>query len=284
MLEHLADIPFPATVGNLLALHRRLFTGVLGAPGTLKVKPNFIGNRRDRTVVFVPTPPERVKTELEDLVEWHRESPEHPAVKAALFFHEFQSIHPFPDGNGRLGRALATLSLWHDGYTGVRYALVDYAINNDRQSYYDALQEARQAQDLTVWLDFFLPLVAHAFQDAVRHILFAESLPKNVGDRPVRVAEVAARMDRGNRGRRFKLADLHAALPQIPIRTLQMDLRRLVDAGILERQGQRKAATYRLAAHFSRGALLQGAHSALHLAKGPEKAPFVPGPRKAPMR
>ncbi|MFO1536029.1 MAG: Fic family protein [Thermoplasmatota archaeon] len=280
-LEHLEDAAFPASVADLCALHRRLFAGVLKDPGKLKVKSNFIGSRRDRTVVFVPTPPERVKKELEDLLTWHTDSEEHPAVKAALFFHEFQSIHPFPDGNGRLGRALATLSLWYAGYPGVRYALVDYAINNDRQNYYESLQDARAKNDLTVWLDFFLPLLAESFQDAVRHFLFAKSLPRNLGDRPVRVAEVAARLDRSNPGRRFKLADLHAVLPQIPLRTLQLDLRRLVEAGILEREGERKAATYRLTFDEPRGALSKGTNLT---AEGLAKGSPAPRSRSAPNR
>lgn len=239
---------FPRTCADVCALHKGLFSGVIPRPGRLKHRPNFIGERASRTVIFVPTLPKRTPLELQALLDWFHAADEHPVVRAAVFFHEFQSIHPFLDGNGRLGRALLSLALWDSGYRGVRFAVVDAAFNNDRASYYDALQETRvQGDDLTVWLDYVVPILEGAFRDALHRFRFAEALPVAWNDRTIRVAEAVARLDKANRRRRFKFADLHALFPHVPPRTLQLDLKRLVDARIVERSGTRKAATYRFA-------------------------------------
>jgi cell filamentation protein, protein adenylyltransferase len=237
--------PFPRDAEGVRRLHAKLFAGVLPRPGRFKTRPNFIGQRARREVMFVPTMPERVERELEEVLSWSREAVEHPIVRAAVLFHEFQSIHPFDDGNGRLGRALTTLFLWHQGYPGVRYALVDYAFNQDRETYYDMLDEPRRrAWDYSPWLAYMVGVLCASFEDAVERFLFRGALPEGLNDRQARIAAWIARLDRGNRGRKLKLNDVHAAFPEIPGRTLTHDLRRLVDAGLLRREGERKAATY----------------------------------------
>lgn len=246
-LEDLDAHPVPRTCDDVVALHADLFAGVIPEPGRLKQQQNFVGRRHEREVVYVPTEPERVTKELQASLDWFHSSTDHPAVRVAVWFHEFQSIHPFPDGNGRLGRAIAAVMLHHLGYPGVRYAPVDYGFNQDRDAYYAALQDARLADwDLTGWLDFMLLVLRDAYRDAAQRFLFRDRLPVQVADRAARVAEWLARLDRGNRGRRVKVNDVQAAFPQVPRRTLQRDLAALVDAGILERLGAGRGAAYRL--------------------------------------
>jgi Fic family protein len=109
-----ADIdahPIQRHVAEIDRLHAHYFDGVLDEPGHLKTKPNFIGERSTRTAVYIPTPPEDTKKEMQALLDWVHDAVEHPLVKASVFFHEFQSIHPYLDGNGRLGRLLVTILL-----------------------------------------------------------------------------------------------------------------------------------------------------------------------------
>lgn len=248
-IRRLDETPFPASADEVRRLHARLFEGVLPHPGRFKRRPNFIGQRATREVVYVPTMPERVARELEEVLAWARDADEHPLVRAAVFFHEFQSIHPFDDGNGRLGRALTTLFLWQAGYPGVRYALVDYAFNQDRETYYEMLDEPRRGGwDYSPWVAYMVRVLRESFDAAVERFLFRGAMPAGLNERQARVAEWLARLDRGNRGRRVKFNDVHAGFPEIPHRTLTADLRRLVDAGVLQKQGERKATTYRFVA------------------------------------
>lgn len=243
----------PRTPGDLERLHATLFRGTVPRPGRFKDRVNFIGRKADRTVVYVPTPPERVSRELASALEWFHAADEHPLVRIALFFHELQSIHPFADGNGRLGRAVSALQLHHAGYPTARYATVDYAINQDRDAYYDALTETQGGEwDLTAWVRYFVGVLREAYDDALRRFLFRDALPPGLDDRPVQVAAWIARRDRASPGRRLMVNDVQAAFPQTPRRTLQRDLHHLVDQGVLERTGHGRGASYGLHPRFRR--------------------------------
>ncbi|MGB0651761.1 MAG: Fic family protein [Thermoplasmatota archaeon] len=252
-IEAIADHPVPRTVADVEALHQALFEGVMSPEqglGRIKERANFIG-RRDGTVIYVPTTPERAAQELQAALDWyHDDGPganaasAGPLVAAWLFHVEFEAIHPFIDGNGRLGRALMTLMLHHAGYPGVRHALVDYAINRDRQDYYDALQQAqRDPSDLTPWLGYASSVFETAYVDAVARLTV-----QGEADLNPRQAQVAAWLLRVcQSGRRVAFGDVHAAFPHVARRTLQEDLKRLVAAGFLDLKGVRRGATYGVA-------------------------------------
>lgn len=245
-MERLDDVPVPRTVAQVEALHARLFEGVLSEReglGHLKDRPNYIG-RRDGTVVYVPTSPERTGGELQDALDWLAAATEPPLVAAWLWHHEFEAIHPFIDGNGRLGRALLTLQLHHAGYTGVRYALVDYAMNQDRQDYYDALAAAQSDDDHSAWVEYLSRVFEEAYVDAVRRLVVRRDLTLN--PRQAQVAAWFMRVCHGAPGRRVKFGDVHAGFPHLPRRTLQEDIRHLAEGGFLDKQGERKATTYGL--------------------------------------
>lgn len=244
-LERLEDEPLPRRARDVLRLHARLFDGVLPDAGEFKRVANFVGRKADKLVVYVPTPPERVEAELDAALAWVHEAPEHPLVRAMVFFHEFQAIHPFRDGNGRAGRALHALLLHHGGYRGARMATVDAAFNEDRDGYYGALAAAEVEWDRTPWLAYMAHVTRDAYGEAVQRLLFAEGLPKELNERQILVAEWFARVARG---RRVKFADVHAAFPTVPARTLKRDLAALREAGVVRMEGARKAAAYELRA------------------------------------
>ena len=242
-MEALDDHPVPKRVADLEGLHRVLFGGVMTKArglGRIKDRPNYIG-LRDGTVIYVPTPPERAAKELQAALDWYHASTEAPLAKAWLFHAEFEAIHPFIDGNGRLGRALMTLMLHHGGYPGVRHALVDYAINRDRQDYYDALQEAqRTPSGLSPWLGYASAVFESAYVDAVARLTVQGEATLNA--RQAQVAAWLLRLCQG--GRRVAFGDVHAAFPHVNRRTLQQDLKRLTEAGFLDLKGVRRGATY----------------------------------------
>ncbi|MBW3582194.1 MAG: Fic family protein, partial [Euryarchaeota archaeon] len=246
-MEEIDRRPVPRTVDDIVTMHEQHFQGVLEKRGRLKERPNFIGRRADHKVVYVPSRPEEVPPELQAALDWLHEAPEHPLVKATVFFHEFQSIHPFPDGNGRLGRLLFMLYLYHEGYTGIRYAPIDYTVNRDRDDYWHMLDEGRRHDwDRTPWVQYNLTLLGEAYRTALDRFLFQRRLPATLNERQRRIAEWFATMNRGAPERRMKLADVHAAFPYAARRTLTKDLRVLVDAGVLEKEGELKGTRYRM--------------------------------------
>lgn len=243
-LERLREWRVPERAREVLALHEALMEGVLPDAGEFKRQPNFVGRRHDMRVVYVATAPARVERELDAALAWLRDAPEHPLVKAFVLFHEFQAIHPFRDGNGRVGRALNALVLHHAGYEGVRLATIDAAFNESRDDYYAALLAAETTWDRTPWLAYMAGVVRDAFADAARRALFAGGLPEGLNERQAEVAEWFAR---GDGTRRVKFADIHAAFPHVPPRTLKRDLATLRDQGVLVMEGARKGAAYTLA-------------------------------------
>lgn len=259
VMETLPERAPPSSPDEIRLLHADLFRGVLGDAGEFKRRPNFIGRRPAYEVTYIPALPERVEPELSNALAWLRDAGEHPLVKAQVFFHEFQSIHPFRDGNGRTGRALATMQLHGLGYTGVRFAPVDYEFNADREGYYGALEEVeRLGFDFTPWIRYMSRVLRRTFEAAVARFLLLERLPPDLPERQVRVAEWFARLGRDDPQRRVKFNDVHAAFPAVAARTLQRDLAVLRERGVLDAAGTRKAAAYRLDAAFAAPARRHG--------------------------
>lgn len=239
----------PRTPADVLAVHRTLFRGVFGDAGKWKTRPNFIGRQSDKTIVYVPTRPARVPIELANGLDWlHDAEDHHPLLRVLLFHHEFESIHPFRDGNGRTGRALTPMALSELGYGGCRFAQLDFRIHRARDEYYAnlAIVERNGFTDYTPWIDYMLEIVRGAYSLAVELARFERELPGELADRQRRVAEWFANLRHDSPQRRVKFNDVHQAFPEIPARTLKRDLSLLRDAGVLEVEGERKATTYRL--------------------------------------
>ncbi len=152
---------FPLSVRLIREMHKILLRGGRGsakAPGDFRRSQNWIGGIRPSKARFVPPPPEKVEELMSDLEKFaHDEEQMLPAlVKAALIHVQFETIHPFLDGNGRLGRLLITLLLCADGVLGQPILYLSLHFKDHRQLYYDLLQDVRLKGDWERWCDFFL--------------------------------------------------------------------------------------------------------------------------------
>ena len=127
-------------------------------PGEFRRSQNWIGGTRPGNAVFVPPPPERVMECMGALELFlHEERPELPTlVKAALAHVQSETIHPFLDGNGRLGRLLITFLLCAAGALREPILYLSLYFKSNRQRYYDLLQAVRETGDWETWLEFFL--------------------------------------------------------------------------------------------------------------------------------
>ena len=172
----------PISVRLLCDAHRLLLDGARGCgkqPGELRRSQNWIGGTRPGNAVFVPPPPERVPELLAGMERFiHDTSITHvpPLVKIALVHAQFETVHPFLDGNGRIGRLLiaALMEHWHLLPEPLMY-LSGY-LKQHQSEYYRRLSAIRTEGDWEGWVTFFLEGVEAAATDAERNIVAIASL------------------------------------------------------------------------------------------------------------
>jgi len=169
-IERLPELPL--SVRLIKEVHSVLLAGVRGQerqPGELRKSQNWIGAPGDTpdTAPFVPPPPQEVADLLSDLEKFIHEPPRlPPLVQAAMLHYQFETIHPFLDGNGRLGRLLIILFLIHSRRLPIPLLYLSPYFEVRRDEYYDLLQGVRTKGDFGSWLAFFLRAVCDQSEDA----------------------------------------------------------------------------------------------------------------------
>lgn len=162
---------FPLCNRLLREIHARLLARGRGAdkqPGEFRTSQNWIGGTRPGNAHFVPPPPEEVEPAMADLERFlHATGMPSALLKAALAHVQFETIHPFLDGNGRVGRLLIALVLHHDAVLRQPLLYLSLYFKRHRQEYYRLLDRVRQEGDWETWLDFFLEGVAETAAAAV---------------------------------------------------------------------------------------------------------------------
>lgn len=162
----------PLSTRLLCEAHKRLMRGVRGAdkqPGEIRRSQNWIGGTRPGNARFVPPPPEDVPALMAQLDTWlHSGDALPPLVKAGLAHVQFETIHPFLDGNGRIGRLLITLLLEHWGLLKSPMLYLSLAFKRRQQEYYARLSGVRTEGEWEAWTRFYLECVREAADDGVR--------------------------------------------------------------------------------------------------------------------
>jgi Fic family protein len=155
-------------------IHRVLLEGVRGrerTPGEFRQHQNWIGlstNDRLTDAVFVPPPPDEMNVALDDWERFNHEEVEIPLlVRCALLHYQFETIHPFVDGNGRLGRLLIVFFLVEKGLLPQPLLYLSSFLEANRREYYERLQAVRERGELEEWIRFFLRAVEVQAKDAV---------------------------------------------------------------------------------------------------------------------
>jgi Fic family protein len=165
------DEGFPLSLRLLREIHGILLAEGRGAdktPGEFRRSQNWLGGTRPGNAVFVPPPPERLMECLDPFERFLHDEPEPvpSLIKAALAHVQFETIHPFLDGNGRLGRMLITLLLCHDKVLSEPSLYLSLYFKAHRPEYYDHLQRVRTDGDWEGWLQFFLTGVMETATEA----------------------------------------------------------------------------------------------------------------------
>lgn len=168
-LERMRQLPLSLRL--IREMHQRLLDSGRGgrrSPGEFRTSQNWIGGTRPGNAMFVPPPANEVMTCLGDWERFiHEETPSiPPLIKAGLIHVQFETIHPFLDGNGRLGRLLITLFLCATGVLQQPLLYLSLYFKSRRPDYYRLLQEVREYGTWEAWLEFFLDGVAETADQA----------------------------------------------------------------------------------------------------------------------
>ncbi len=171
-LTRLREDDFPLSLRLIREVHEVLLSSGRGSekqPGQFRTSQNWIGGTRPGNARYVPPPPAEVVSCMGALEKFLQEKHLHMQVlvKAALVHVQFETIHPFLDGNGRLGRLLITLLLCAEGVLQEPLLYLSLYFKQHREAYYDLLQRVRTEGDWESWLHFFLTGVFETANQAV---------------------------------------------------------------------------------------------------------------------
>ena len=156
--------------------HAVLMDGVRGQdkdPGEFRYSQNWIGGQGStiKNARYIPPNPEDMQTAMSDLEKYiNSESNTDPLIQASLIHYQFETIHPFLDGNGRVGRLLITLFLMEKGVLSTPALYISYYLKMNRIEYYDRMTEVRRTGDYEQWVTFFLQAFAESATDAIQTI------------------------------------------------------------------------------------------------------------------
>lgn len=125
-------------------------------PGQFKVEQNYLADRSNRKILFVPISPEQLPPAMDRLFEYIADPEAQILIRTAVAHLEFEALHPFKDGNGRIGRMLITLMLWHFGVVSAPHFYVSRVFEDNRDQYIDLMREVSANGNWTEWVVFFL--------------------------------------------------------------------------------------------------------------------------------
>ncbi len=169
-LKRLKEDNFPFTLRFVRELHRQLMEGArathFASPGEFRKSQNWIGGTKPDNASFVPPAPEEINKPLADVEQFIHNTFSHPVIDAGLLHAQFETIHPFLDGNGRTGRLLITFYLIHHGYLELPVLFLSSYFKKHQKVYYQKLS-GYHSGDVAPWLAFFVDAVGDTAQEAI---------------------------------------------------------------------------------------------------------------------
>lgn len=238
------------TEGLIREIHKRLVRGVrgdAGAPGEYRKVQNYVVNSKTGKIVYTPPPAQDVAPMMNELVNWiGKEKELHPVLVSGISQFQLVHIHPFVDGNGRTARLLSTLCLYRTGYDFKRLFTISEYYDRDRPAYYKAIQSVReQNMDLTSWLEYFsdgLATQMREVQERGEIVIRRDVLAKKHRLSERQSAALEHAFEQGG----LRIQDYEALFPKTNRRTLQRELKAMVEKGLLISEGATNQLFYRL--------------------------------------
>lgn len=211
----------PYSVQDLLKAHKVMMERLIPENG--KFRSGGVGVFDGDVVVHMASPARLVPGEIQDLFDWYKSTEIHPLIRSAIFHYEFEFIHPFADGNGRMGR------MWHSLLLGrwneIFYWLpIEELIRSRQQEYYDTLGKADRESDSSAFVEFMLDIILGTLKETtvVGNLDEAEKETVNpsvqklldaLGDEELSAAQIMERLGLSHRST-FRRNYLNPALEQ----------------------------------------------------------------------
>lgn len=167
---------YPISQSLVKSIHQRLLSygrGASKSPGEFKKEQNYIADRYKRNILFVPISPEKLQDGLDGLFRYLEHSKDIPLIKICISHVEFEALHPFKDGNGRIGRMLITLMLWASKIISEPHFYISGYLEENKDIYIDTMRHVSENDDWESWCIFFLEAIE---QQAIKNLTTAENI------------------------------------------------------------------------------------------------------------
>lgn len=218
--------------------------------GEYKKKDNSIyDDYEEKIPVFITCPIGHVEEEMESLLEWiNNKGPAYdPIVAASVFFHEFESIHPFEDGNGRLGRSMFHMYLIGHGLKKSHLCKIDYELLQNSPLYYDILAYTDESGDYLPLIEMFSIAVLKSYEGAIESLSGKNLLSSSLDESSKRLIIKAK-----NYSDWFNLKDAVEWVDELGDQPVRDRLKNLVKLGVLESKGKTKGLKFRFKIPFAK--------------------------------
>lgn len=243
----------PITEGLIREIHKRLVQRVRGnsaAPGEYRKIQNYVINSQTKEVVYTPPAVYLVPQMMQDLVDWiNQENQVHPVLIAGIAQFQLVHIHPFLDGNGRVARLLSTLCLYQRNYDFKKLFTISEYYDRNRTDYYQAIQSVREHDmDMTVWLEYFsegLATQLNEIKEVGKAVITQDIFAKKYELSERQKLAVDYIQHNGS----LTMKTFANLCPNVTKRTLQRELRILIEKNILTTSGATSNLIYRLTSH-----------------------------------
>ncbi|MFZ2414129.1 MAG: Fic family protein [Candidatus Cryosericum sp.] len=238
----------PVTEALIREIHKRLVKDVRGGsatPGQYRLRQNLIVNSVTRETVYTPPPAHEVQPLMTDFIAWlNADMGINTVLVSGIAQFQLVHIHPFIDGNGRTARLLTTLVMYRGNYDFKRLFTISEFYDRDRSAYYAALQSVRDHNmDMTGWLEYYVSGLATQMQEV-----------RNKGEQVIKTDVLALRFELSERQRNIfrhlategplSIERIQQAVPGVHRRTIQRDLAKLVEKGLVTTTGATNQLRY----------------------------------------
>ncbi len=226
------------SIDDILSAHKMLMDEILTKAGTFRTKDVGVGGSEG--VVHVAPPYSQVPNLMHDLFDWIKSSEIHPLIKSSVFHYEFEFIHPFIDGNGRIGRLWQSLIL-HDWKNIFSSVPVESVVRDAQEEYYEALEKSGSLGESTPFIEFMLEAILLTCNTTLAETQDVPlNVPKNV---PLKRLDQIVSIIQENKDVTIEQI---AQLCDVSSKTIKRDISKLKDDGRVERVGSLKSGYWEI--------------------------------------
>jgi len=255
-IDGLSDSQKTFGVNEILSIHKTVLEGLIEKTksGVFRKTPVYIVNvlpKGNEELAYTPPKAKEVPILIENLLSWLKDNQQiHPIIRAGLFHYQFETIHPFTDGNGRTGRLLSLLHLYQSGWDFKKVLVLEDYYNRDHKKYYEALQTGktfsdRLKVDLTDWIKYFVEGFldeAEKVKEQILNLSVIKKIDSNINildSDELKIVDFIVTMGK------ITSADVTDIL-SIPKRTAQAKLKKLEEMKVFKKNGAGPATYYSL--------------------------------------